>query len=375
MVERWQTIIIGGGLAGLTVALELAKRNISVLVIEKNSYPKHKVCGEYLSEEVGPYLESLGINLDDAVKINTLEISNRRGKSLRTPLPLGGIGISRYALDQRIYKEAMAAGASFKFNTATKVEYENEAFTIHTHDNEVIETPVLVGAFGKRSNLDKSLHRPFMSKRAPWLGVKAHYRYPGFDDNLVGVHAFDGGYGGLSKTETGMVNFCYLANYKIFKAFGDIEKFNRHIVAKNPRLKMFLENGELEFDKPISIAQVSFEKKMQVENHVLMCGDAAGLIHPLCGNGMAMAIHSGRIASELIARFLVDESFDRTEMESAYTQSWNHNFRKRLRWGRYLQNLILNPFMSNVLIGGLTRFDAITRSIIKKTHGNPIAIK
>ncbi len=374
-MERWQTIIIGGGLAGLTAALELAKNGVSVLVIEKNSYPKHKVCGEYLSGEVVPYMESLGIELEDAVKINTLEISNRSGNSLKTQLPLGGIGISRYALDQRMYQQAMNLGADFKFSTATKIEYEDEEFTVHTLENEVLKTPVLIGAYGKRSNLDKNLGRPFIKKHAPWLGVKAHYHYKGFDDNLVGVHAFDGGYGGLSKTETGLVNFCYLANYEVFKKFGDIEAFNRHIVTKNPQLKMLLNNGEPEFDKPISIAQVSFEKKMQVENHILMCGDAAGLIHPLCGNGMAMAIHSGKIASELTRRFLEDQNFGRSDMEVAYIKNWNRNFGQRLRWGRYLQNLILNPMMSNLLISSLTRFHSITRAIIKKTHGNPIEIK
>ncbi len=373
-MKRWETIIIGGGLAGLTAALELTQNGVDVLVIEKNTYPKHKVCGEYLSGEVVPYLESMGIDLSDAVKIDTLEISSRSGKSLKTRLPLGGIGISRYALDQRMYMEAKATGADFKFSTVTKVEFENEEFIVHTVENEVLQAPVLIGAYGKRSNLDKNLGREFIKQRAPWLGVKSHYRYRGFDDNLVGVHSFDGGYGGLSKTESGLVNFCYLANYEIFKKYGDIETFNHRVVAENPRLKSLLEKGEPEFDKPISIAQVSFQKKMQVENHVLMCGDAAGLIHPLCGNGMAMAIHSGRIASQFIYRFLADQNFDRSAMELAYIQTWNQNFGKRLRWGRYLQDLILNPFMSNLAIRSLTQFDSITRAIIKRTHGKPIEI-
>ena len=121
-------------------------------------------------------------------------------------------------------------------------------------------------------------------------------------------------------------------------------------------------------------AQVSFDRKKQVEDHILMCGDAAGLIHPLCGNGMAMAIHSGKIASQLIIRFLDDRDYDRSELEKDYIKNWNQYFAIRLRWGRYLQSLIMNPSMSNLLMGGLARFDLITRSVIKKTHGNPIEI-
>lgn len=373
-MKQWDTIIIGGGLAGLTAAIELAQKNVRVLVIEKNSYPKHKVCGEYLSEEVVPYLESLEISLNDAVNIDTLEISSQRGKSLKTKLPLGGIGISRYALDHRMYQKARAAGADFKSTTATRVDFINEEFIVHTLEEEALHAPVLIGAFGKRSNLDKNLDRAFIKKHAPWLGVKGHYRLKDLDDNLVGVHAFDGGYGGLSRTETGLVNFCYLANYEVFKKFGDIESFNQSVVARNTRLKMVLDIGEPVFDKPISIAQVSFERKFQVENHILMCGDAAGLIHPLCGNGMAMAIHSGLIASKFIFRYLEDQNFDRSSMELGYTESWNHNFGDRIRWGRYLQNLILHPGMSNAVIAGLTQFESITKAIIKKTHGKSIVI-
>ncbi len=373
-MKQWDTIIIGGGLAGLTAAIELAQKGVGVLVIERNNYPKHKVCGEYLSEEVVPYLASLGIDLHDAAKIDTLEISSKSGRSLKTKLPLGGVGISRYALDHRMYLKAKSVGAEFKFTTATSIDHINKEFKVSTIEEETLITPLIIGAYGKRSNLDKNLERSFITKRAPWLGVKNHYRFKEFEDNLVGVHSFDGGYGGLSKTETGLVNFCYLANYKVFKRFGDIESFNQHVVGQNSRLKTLLNNGEPIFDKPISIAQVSFERKMQVENHILMCGDAAGLIHPLCGNGMAMAIHSGRIASQLFIRFLEDQNFDRLSMERAYTKSWNLHFGNRIRWGRYLQNLILNPKMSHLMIGGLTRFDSITKAIIKKTHGKPIDI-
>ena len=368
----YEVVIIGGGLAGLSAALHLKQKGCKVVLIEKNTYPTHKVCGEYVSREVLPYLESLGIDLSDAVSINRLEISDTTGKAIRTRLPLGGIGISRYSLDHRLYTKALTAGVEFIFDEVQSIEYQDDHFRINTANNDTVTAAVAIGAYGKRSHLDKSLKRPFAKQKAPWLAVKAHYNYPEFPSDLVGVHSFKGGYGGLSKTESGAVNFCYLASYKSFKPYGDIERFNQEVVLGNPLIRNVLESAEPLFKKPLTIAQVSFERKQQVMNHVLMCGDAAGLIHPLCGNGMAMAIHSAKIVSELVLKFLRDPDFSRNALESSYMKEWNHLFGQRLWWGRNFQHMLLNKHMSATLIRLLGRSENLTRSLIRKTHGKLI---
>ena len=362
-------VIIGGGLAGLSAANHLAGMQKRVLVIEKNSYPNHKVCGEYLSMEVLPYLGALDINVSDAVNIDQLEISHKNGNILKTELPLGGIGISRYTLDDRMYQAALKKGTDFLFETAELIEFREGIFEIRTTGGSCIESKIVIGAFGKRSSLDKTLNRDFISQKAPWLGVKAHYDLPGFPKNLVGLHAFDGGYGGLSKTETGAVNFCYLASYKSFKPYGNVIDFEEGVIRKNPHLGELLGKAEMIFSKPLSIAQISFDSKQTVENHMIMCGDSAGLIHPLCGNGMAMAIHSARIASDLILKFLNDPDFNQEQLELAYSRSWRINFANRLRWGRYLQSILLNQTASNILLKTFIKSQSLTRALIRKTHG------
>ena len=101
MIHNSHIVIIGGGLAGLTSAIHLAKMQIPVTLIEKETYPKHKVCGEYISNEVVPYLDFLGIKLKDLdiVGISQLQISTKNGKLIKSKLPLGGFGVSRYRLD------------------------------------------------------------------------------------------------------------------------------------------------------------------------------------------------------------------------------------------------------------------------------------
>jgi flavin-dependent dehydrogenase len=373
-VNHFDVIIIGGGLAGLTAALHLSKLNYSILLIEKQAYPHHKVCGEYVSNEIIPYLNSLNVypKKIGAIAINQFQLSTVKGKSTTTSLPLGGIGISRYTLDHLLYRHAKKEGSRFIFDTVTKIAFNDDIFKIYTAKNQLFTSKLVIGAYGKRSNLDKQLNRDFINKKSYWMGVKAHYHYNNFPDNLVALHNFNGGYGGLSKTESGAINFCYLTSYKSFQSHSNIEEFNTCVVAENPFLKNFLRNATPLFKKPLTIAQVSFHKKSPVDNHMLMCGDTAGLIHPLCGNGMAMAIHSAKIASELIHNFYSGNIKNRDALETTYTDTWNATFKQRLWMGRKLQSLLISPRLSNyaMTLAGNTPF--LLKKLISLTHGKPV---
>lgn len=370
----YDIIIVGGGLAGLTAALHLSQKKHSVLLVEKKEYPHHKVCGEYVSNEVLPYLNSLGVSFDDlkTKPIDTLLLSAVNGQSVQTKLPLGGMGISRFAFDDLLFKESLRKGVEFLVDTVRTINYEEDTFIVKTEKGQKYKAHLVIGAYGKRSSLDKNLKRTFIQKKSSWIGVKAHYEYDDFPDDLVALHNFNGGYGGLSKTETGAVNFCYLASYESFKKEKNITSFNKNVVAKNSFLEEFLEKSKPIFNEPFTIAQISFEPKTAVENHILMCGDTAGLIHPLCGNGMAMAIHSAMIASELICDYLKSKDRNRRRLESEYQKLWSKAFNRRLWTGRQLQSILLNKTMSGVAINLAIQSPLLLNKLIKSTHGKII---
>jgi hypothetical protein len=134
------------------------------------------------------------------------------------------------------------------------------------------------------------------------MAVKCHYEGD-FPENLVALHNFKGGYCGLSKVETGHVNVCYLTLESNLKKYKDIKSMEYGILSQNPHLKSVFSEWNPVFKTPLSISQIYFHEKTLVDQHVLMVGDAAGLIYPLCGNGMAMAIHGAIILSEKIVEY------------------------------------------------------------------------
>ena len=367
-------IIVGGGLAGLACGIHLAKKGLTVTILEKSSYPKHKVCGEYISNEIIPYLKWLGADLTELqpVSINNFEFSSFSGKPVSAKLPLGGFGISRYALDNFLYSKAIECGCKVIEANVTAINFIDDKFTV-TASDKIYNARMVLGAFGKRSTIDQSLSRTFIQNKSPWLAVKAHYE-GSFPDDVVALHNFPGGYCGVSKVENNMINICYLADYKTFKKYKNIEDFQRGEVYKNPRLKAVFESSKMVFEKPLTISQISFDKKTAVENHVLMIGDTAGLIHPLCGNGMAMAIHSAKIAAELVFLYFAGTIKTRQELEARYTKEWTRNFRSRLNMGRLLGMALRNKALTKPVMNLMVLFPSLLPSIIKQTHGKPIKV-
>ncbi|MCG9972348.1 NAD(P)/FAD-dependent oxidoreductase [Christiangramia crocea] len=375
-MKNTHVIIIGGGLAGLTAAIHLSHKNIEVILIEKEGYPHHKVCGEYLSKEVIPYLNMLGLDLNalNPAEINRLEYSSPAGRTTHCDLELGGLGISRYALDNYFFRQSISPRSKIIHDLVTEIRFENNEFLVKLSGGKELRSDFVLGAYGKRSNLDKKLNRKFFDRLSGWLAVKAHYKKDSFPEDLVSLHNFNGGYCGLSKTENGSVNACYLATYKSFKPYRNTEEYKEQVLMKNPLLRDFFLNSEILFEKELSIAQVSFDKKDLLEDHILMLGDAAGLIHPLCGNGMAMAIHSAKLASENIIQFYENRNLSRYNVETNYQNNWNREFKSRIKAGRLLQKILLNKPLSEITQGIVMNFPAVMPHIIRKTHGKPIYV-
>ena len=373
ITTTFDVIIVGGGLAGLTSAIHLSSRKKRVLLIEKNEYPKHKVCGEYISNEVLPYLNSLGINPinEGAKQITKVHISTTKSNLIKGELPLGGFGMSRYFLDNLLVKKAHLNGVQILKDTVDSIHFKKDSFTITTKSSGVFQSKITIGAFGKRSSLDQKMKRKFIQKKSPYLAVKIHVKGV-FPENLVALHNFKGGYCGVSKVEDNAINVCYITEYRSFKKHKNITDFQEQVVFKNEHLRKIFKESTPVFEKPLTISQVSFQTKNPVEDHVIMCGDTAGMIHPLCGNGMGMAISSARLASVRILQFLNGEIKTREGLEKQYLRDWNKEFKIRLKTGHFIAWLFRNQTISQIAYSILKRIPSLLPKMIKFTHGKQL---
>ena len=373
ITTTFDVIIVGGGLAGLTSAIHLSTRKKRVLLIEKNEYPKHKVCGEYISNEVLPYLNSLGINPinEGAKQITKVHISTTKSNLIKGELPLGGFGMSRYFLDDLLVKKARLNGVKILKDTVDSIHFKKDSFTITTKISGVFQSKITIGAFGKRSSLDQKMKRKFIQKKSPYLAVKIHVKGV-FPENLVALHNFKGGYCGVSKVENNAINVCYITEYRSFKKHKNITDFQEQVVFKNKHLRKIFKESSPVFEKPLTISQVSFQTKNPVEDHIIMCGDTAGMIHPLCGNGMGMAISSAQLASIRILQFLNGEIKTREGLEKQYLRDWNKEFKIRLKSGHFIAWLFRNQTISQIAYSILKRIPSLLPKIIKFTHGKQL---
>lgn len=370
-------IVIGGGLAGLFNAILLNRAGLKVTVIEKKTYPMHRVCGEYISNEVIPFLSSLDIDLNElnVARINRLEVTAASGTKLSQKLDLGGFGLSRFTFDNFLYQKALAEGVDFLVGTRVEdIRFTGDQFEVVT-PGETLTASLAIGSFGKRSNLDQKLKRPFFYKRSPYLAVKFHLQMD-FPTDLIQLNNYKDGYCGVSKTDGDRYCMCYMAHRDDLRKYGTLQALEENVIRKNPYLDEIFRNAKFLLDKPEVINEISFEKKAPVDNHILMSGDTAGMIAPLCGNGMTMAIHSAKILSEKIIAHYKQGSFSpekRTNLELDYTQSWNKQFAQRLWIGRQLQRLFGNDNMTDLTLNTLSHLPSVAQFLISKTHGQPFA--
>jgi flavin-dependent dehydrogenase len=152
------------------------------------------------------------------------------------------------------------------------------------------------------------------------------------------------------------------------KQYGTIEEMQNKILKQNPFLKESLEKATFLYDAPKVINEISFARKTLIENDLLMCGDAAGMIAPLCGNGMAIAIHSAKILSTLLIQYF-DKQIDKPTLFAKYQSEWNKHFKFRLALGRTVQRFFGSSLLSEIMVRFFKNSDFLARQLVKQTHG------
>jgi flavin-dependent dehydrogenase len=371
----YDVAVIGGGLAGLCLAIKCARAHHRVILFEKEHYPFHKVCGEYVSFESSNFLLQLGLDLTslNLPVIKKLEVSDVKGRTFAFNLPMGGFGVSRFLLDNSLYQIALANGVKVCTNSKVNEAIFNGGIFEIWFGNRQVLAKTAVAAYGKRSNLDIRWKRPFTTENKTslnnYIGIKYHVRGDQ-DVSTIALHNFFNGYCGFSKIEDGRSCLCYLTTAENLNSCGNsIKEMEQKILCKNPRLKEIFTKADFLYKEPLAISQISFSRKSQIQDHILMTGDAAGMISPLCGNGMSMAMHAAKLASESIERYL-EKKISREMMENEYELNWKKAFSRRLWVGRKVQMLFGGDTSTSLFIKTVHSVPLLSRWLIQSTHGS-----
>ncbi len=367
----YDVIIIGAGLAGSSAAIQLAQKGYQVLLLEQARYPTHRLCGEFLSVEVIEIFTRLGIletvRSAGAQPIQSVYLTSSQGAEFRGELPGTALGLSRYQLDRILWERAEAVGAIAHQGTSVKAIAGSfkEGFQVSTQNGNFCGRFVL-GAFGKASSLDHQLKRPFIQQKSPWIASKAHYQGRELPQGIE-LHAFPGGYCGLSQVEAGKVNVCWIAHQRVLKN-NLRDRHTPSALFQNPMLAARLQSLE-RLTSPQNLAQISFARKAPFDHDLCMIGDAGGMITPLCGDGMAMALRSADLVVPLLSQ-LLQESLPLDTFKIRYRRAWQREFSQRLQLGRLMHQAFIYPSLAAIGVNSCRLVPALGRWLIASTRGN-----
>jgi flavin-dependent dehydrogenase len=303
-----RTVVIGGGLAGGAVAARLARLGRPVVVLERETVAHDKMCGEFLSVEAGRHLAALGF---DVARLGGARIDTMRlhvGKRLaEARLPFVATGVTRRALDAALLDHASDFGADVQRGVAVRGLQQGLPVTAQG----VLDGDAVVLATGKHELRGET--RDATGTIDDLIGFKMFFRAtPKLRSALAGavtVTAYDGGYAGLQCVEGDRVNLCLLVAKQRFKAVGGTWEGLFAALLREPGLGL-LADAEPLLPRPLTISGVPYGflvgKRVGIGGLAVgpalwRVGDQAAVIPSFCGDGMAMALHGGRLAADMLA--------------------------------------------------------------------------
>jgi flavin-dependent dehydrogenase len=364
-------VIVGGAVAGASAAIRLAQSGFQVCLIERERFPRQKLCGEFVSPECLEHFRRLGV-LDEMLAAGGAQLTETvfyapNGHSVAVPSEWfstsgAALGISRAEMDFRLLERAKnvgvevleetqaiglleengeICGVTAKTNNGEKVEITSD-FTIDASGRAAV-----LANFAKKSKVQKTIRNPQSAIRNRLVGFKAHLRNSKIERGRCEIYFFPGGYGGLNRVENGLANHCFLIDAAVVRKFnGNADRIVREVVFKNRRAGEMMKTAEASHDW-LAVSVDSFGRKnLAPARRLLAIGDAGAFIDPFTGSGMLMALESAEIA----ARAIADNFPDFEKISAVYQNLHQAKFSRRLRVCSVLRRAAFVPNLAATAI-------------------------
>lgn len=369
-------VVVGAGPAGSGLAAALGALGWDVLLVERRALPHHKVCGEFLSPEAQSSLRTLGVY--DAIaglapsRLGQARLVTSRGVALAVGLPGDAWGISRYALDEALARAAEGAGVELRTGVSAQgLEQTAQGWRVDLRtagEPTPVEARAVVLACGRHAPPGLRPVRPRAAQGPSYVGVKCHYEELAMPPR-VELFLFPGGYAGINPIEGGRANLGLLARRETFQqAGGNVRAMIAAAARWNPALAQRLAGARALPDTEVAVAPVDTEVAATPWDRVARLGDAASMIPPLCGDGMAMALRAAELCVPLAHAFLRGNS-SADDWAQRYCTAWHQEFDQRLWVGRRLQALLAAPFLGDALIGLGNALPPLAAYFVHATRG------
>ena len=362
MRSNYDLIVIGGGPAGSSAAITAARAGIRVLMLERGHFPRHKVCGEFVSAESISLLNWLLGEEDPGLVPSSLPLTEARllidGRILRIPMAPAAASIARYDLDLALWNAARRAGAEVLSQTAVQNIEGQGPFVVHTPEGDFHARSV-INASGRWSNLNRA-ETP--DAGSSWLGIKTHMRGEGAPS--VDLYFFVGGYCGVQPVHGPdgefLINVCALLPSGTPARLEEV--FRRH-----PLLESRSRNWSAAFS-PLSTFPVVFREPRAVSGGIMNVGDAAGFVDPFVGDGIAMALRGGNMAASCLVSHLGGES-SLPEASRKYSAQYHQQLRPVYRNSSLLRRFAGLPRVLRApLLAVAERTPTLTKHFMQATR-------
>lgn len=338
--------IVGGGLSGLTLGIGLRQRGIPTTIHEAGSYPRHRVCGEFISGRGLASLNRLGllpgIRELGARSLSTSAFFSPGNPPIRYSLPETALGISRFALDNWLAQEFQRLGGDLRSEERWCGDFSDG----------------IVRASGRRAESKTDGWR--------WFGLKVHVTDVPLTADLE-MHLLPKGYVGLARLADGRVNVCGL--FRSTEAVPELAQRWREWLfgPADTDLRSRLGHARVVEASFSTVAGLSLHPHFARDRPEVCVGDSLTMIPPLTGNGMSMAFESAELALKPLENYSRGD-LPWSQVRREIAQSCDGAFRRRLRWARWVQAAQFHPSARSILLWAVAQSQPVWRALFDQTR-------
>ena len=363
---QYDLVVIGGGPAGTAAAIIAGRNGQRVLLLERGKFPRHKVCGEFVSAESLALLRSLLDSRHLGLLRDAIQIPDARlfldSRTLSAPVDPPAASIARLDLDLALWESAVWAGVDARQQVTVQSIVGDGPFRVATSAGE-FESRAVINASGRWSNLNA----PSKAEQPErWIGLKAHFAELSPNPS-VDLYFFEGGYCGVQPVElndapsgNGRVNACAMVRADVASTLPDV--FARHDSLRERSLRW------QPLSDPVSTSPLIFRKPQPERDSILMVGDAAGFVDPFVGDGISLAVRSGSLAAQCLMPFFAGEISVQRAVQD-YCETYQRKLAPVFRASSTLRRMLILPRVVRIpLLFLLSRTPSVARYMVRKTR-------